>query len=61
MHRFSDRAGSVCGSRIAPQTVLPSANSKSVGTPDLPISQLNSLACACPCQRFAYVLTNADA
>jgi hypothetical protein len=61
MHRFLDRAGSDCDSRIAPQPVLPSACSKSVGAPDLPISRLNSPACAYPCQRFAHVLTDADA
>jgi hypothetical protein len=41
--------------------VLPSANSKGVGTPDSPISRLNSPACTYPCQRFADALANADA
>jgi hypothetical protein len=41
--------------------MLPSANSKNVGTPNSPISRLNSPACAYPCQRFAGALTNADA
>jgi len=61
MHRFFDRAGSGRDSRIAPQPVFPSTNSKSVGTPDSPISRLNSPACAYPCQRFASALTSADA
>jgi hypothetical protein len=61
MHRFLDRAGSDRDSRIAPQPVLPSACSKNVGTPNSPISRLNSPACAYPCQRFAHALTNADA
>jgi hypothetical protein len=61
MRRFFDRAGPDNDSRIAPQPVLPSANSKSVGAPDSPISRLNSPACAYPCQRFACALTNADA
>ena len=61
MHGFFDHAGPRHGSRIAPCPVLPSANSKSVGAPNSPISRLNSPACAYPCQRFACALTNADA
>jgi len=34
MPRFSDRAGPDCDSRITSQPMLPSAYSKSVGTPD---------------------------
>ena len=61
MHRFFDRAGSADGSRIAPPTMLPSASVNGVGTPKPLISRLNSPACTYPCQRFANVLTNADA
>ena len=61
MPGFFDRAGPDHGSRIAPCPVLPSANSKGVGTPDSPISRLNSPACTYPCQRFADALANADA
>ena len=48
MHRFSDPAGSDDGSRKAPPTMLPSAEPQHVGTPSLPISRLNSPACAHP-------------
>jgi hypothetical protein len=34
MHRFFDRAGPDRDSRITPKSVLPSAHSNSVGTPD---------------------------
>ena len=61
MPRVFDRAGPDHGSRIAPCPVLPSANSKSVGAPDSPISRLNSPACTYPCQRFADALAIADA
>src|SRR5664279_1912457 len=36
------------GSRITPPTMLPSAEPQHVGTPRLPISRLNSPACAHP-------------
>jgi hypothetical protein len=42
-------------------TMLPSASLNDVGTPKPLISQLNSLACTYPCQRFADALTNANA
>ena len=61
MHRFSDRAGSPDGSRIAPPTVLPSAYFHNAGAPDSLISRLNSPACTYPCQRFASALAGADA
>jgi hypothetical protein len=61
MHRFSDRAGSADDSRIAPPAMLPSALLNNVGTPTFLISRLNSPACTYPCQRFAVVLTDADA
>ena len=61
MHRFSDRAGSPDGSRIAPPAMLPSDLFNGVGTPNSLISRLNSPACTYPCQRFACALTNADA
>lgn len=61
MHRFSDRAGSVDGSRIPSPTVLPSAPFDGVGTPETLISRLNSPAYAYPCQRFADALTDANA
>jgi len=61
MHRFSDRAGSADGSRIAPPAILPSDLFNGVGTPVSLISRLNSPACTYPCQRFACALTNADA
>ena len=41
--------------------VLPSAYVDSVGTPDSVITRLNSLACTCPCQRFADALADANA
>jgi hypothetical protein len=61
MHRFFDRAGSTGDSRIAPPAMLPSASLNDVGTPKPLISRLNSPACTYPCQRFAHVLTDADA
>ncbi len=61
MHRFSDRAGSPGGSRIAPPAMLPSGLFNGVGTPNSLISRLNSPACTYPCQRFADALTNASA
>jgi hypothetical protein len=61
MHRFSDRAGSDCDSRIAPQPMLPSDIVNSLGTPIALISRLNSPACTCPCQRFADALADVDA
>jgi hypothetical protein len=48
MHRFSDPARSANGSRKTPLTMLPSADPQHVGTPCLPISRLNSLACTHP-------------
>jgi hypothetical protein len=45
---FSDPAGSADGSRKTPPTMLPSAEPQHVGTPRLPISRLNSPACAHP-------------
>jgi hypothetical protein len=41
--------------------VLPSAFLDNVGTPISLISRLNSPAYTYPCERFAHVLTNADA
>jgi hypothetical protein len=61
MHRFSDRAGSVDGSRIAPPAMLPSDLLNGVGTPISLISRLNSPACTYPCQRFTDALADADA
>ena len=58
---FSDRAGPTGDSRITPPAVLPSDLFNGVGTPTSLISRLNSPACTYPCQRFAAVLTNADA
>jgi len=58
---FSDRAGSTGDSRITPPAMLPSGLLNGVGTPVSLISRLNSLACTYPCQRFADVLTDADA
>jgi hypothetical protein len=60
-HRFSDRAGSNRGSRIAPRPVLPSASVHGVGTPNSILSRLNSPACTYPCQRFTATLTNDSA
>jgi len=58
---FSDRAGSADDSRVTPPAVLPSAFLDNVGTPISLISRLNSPAYTYPCERFAHVLTNADA
>lgn len=58
---FFDRAGSTGGSRITSPAVLPSDLVNGVGTPTSLISRLNSLACTCPCERFASALTNVDA
>ena len=49
MRRFSDRAGSADGSRVAPPAMLPSSLFDGVGTPDSVISRLHSPACTYPC------------
>jgi len=61
MRRFFDRAGSTCGSRVAPQLMLPSGLVNAVGTPMSLISRLNSPACTYPCQRFAGALADDNA
>ena len=38
---------------LSPRTVWPSPLVNKVGVPELLISELNSLACVFPCQRFA--------
>ena len=58
MHRFSDRAGSPGGSRIAPPAMLPSGLFNGVGTPNSLSSRLNSPACTYPCQRFTGALAD---
>src|ERR687894_510049 len=50
-----------CQLAKAPPAMLPSDHFDGVGTPRNVMSRLNSPACACPCQRFADALTNADA
>jgi hypothetical protein len=61
MQWFSDRAGSPGSSRIALPAMLPSGLVNGVGTPNSLISRFNSPACTYPFQRFASVLTDADA
>ena len=62
MHRFSDRAWPIRRQlAMTLAAMLPSAQRHGVGTPDVDISQLNSPACAYPCQRFACALTDACA
>ena len=53
---FSDSAGSACGSRVAPPTVWPSAGLTASAPRMTLISELNSPAYACPCQRFPQAL-----
>jgi hypothetical protein len=53
---FSDSAGSVRGSRIAPPTMWPSAGLTASAPRMTLISELNSPAYACPCQRFPRAL-----
>ena len=46
---------------LSPRTVLPSPSGNKVGVPEWLISELNSLACVFPCQRFADALRSTRA
>ena len=53
MLRVFDRAGSVTGSPLSPQTVWPSASDQQRRHPEGGDFAARWLACVCPCQRFA--------
>ena len=60
MLRVSDRAESSDELALTPTVMLPSPSLNKVGTPDSDFAA-QYLAYAFPCQRFADILTEADA